>query len=257
MFSKFENIIRSRKRIRIPAQELYSFESLLLFDHIFFAEEREVWKEECYICCDPLEELSDAVYLRLCRHKFHLHCLRKLFQSAHELRCPLCMKHYEHLYPAGAEFKSGVLDVEVYRGEVKMTFQVEDYHCLISLDDNKENKFIMKLLIKAWLRYLLNKDILQSFVACSRDELIDFIKSTLQGTNVIANEVNENLDFYSFIPEVDEEEEEEDDYFDNDDGGFEPWDNEIPVNVNPEKEGDPIVIGDWSDAGYIYIPTRF
>ncbi|ESN94113.1 hypothetical protein HELRODRAFT_180282 [Helobdella robusta] len=196
-----ENVLLSEKSIKIPTEDFFGFRSLLLFDHIFYVSGDEVLDEECCMCCEPLKSSPDAVYLSLCRHQFHLDCLRKLFLRRFPHVCPYC----KHIYATDyRNLDEGLLHTEVYKNEIRMSFEVKEYKCVITFENDEDTETLAGLLMKAFQRQLLTKSVLETFINSHPDEQIDVIKTTLKDKNVVENKVNENLDDYDHQKDEDE-----------------------------------------------------
>ncbi|ESO03096.1 hypothetical protein HELRODRAFT_192112 [Helobdella robusta] len=221
--------ISSKKSFKIPVPEefMFNFQSLLRMDIIFLVGKvADIKEEECCLCSEELLACADVVYLNWCKHQFHLPCLKTLYRKSNrKIICPYCRTIYQ---VARGNLQPGFLDVEICEGNIKMEFKLtennlEKYYCVINLQDNLDGKCLMHLLIKAFLRYLLNEKLLESFskgenVGINRE---DFIKESLKEMNVLPNQLNEELLEEDETDELDVIEHNEEEWIDEDDFGDE------------------------------------
>ncbi|ESN97300.1 hypothetical protein HELRODRAFT_178084 [Helobdella robusta] len=91
----------NKKSIKTPVEHQNSYKNMMKQDFLFLVEENEEIHfkigsdAECCICCDGLGNTPESVYLRDCRHVFHLHCLKRLYLTNNQLKFPFCWTVYE------------------------------------------------------------------------------------------------------------------------------------------------------------------
>ncbi len=49
---------------------------------------------ECSICCESELNSSSCIELNICKHRFHLDCIQRWFQT--KPTCPYCRMNYQH-----------------------------------------------------------------------------------------------------------------------------------------------------------------
>ncbi|ESO04319.1 hypothetical protein HELRODRAFT_172679 [Helobdella robusta] len=178
--------------IKLPVKRKTGYKNMLRQDFIFQMDNENSIKDmDCCICLNKLISAPDVVFLRKCKHQFHLTCLKDIYLNTAKLKCPLCRLMYRLEYGNCLE---GVLEVKTSGDEMRMHFKISEFNCIICLKNNDEGKCLMNLLMKSWQRQLLDRNILESFQKNNLDNKLDVIKSTLEDLNVFENKLNENLD---------------------------------------------------------------
>ncbi|ESO09126.1 hypothetical protein HELRODRAFT_169067 [Helobdella robusta] len=175
---------------RIPMDNPKSYKYMLKQDIIFLVENDDVQVDDrCEICFDSLNELSDMGYLRDCKHRFHLHCLKTLYLSTAVIKCPYCKIVYNLQF---GDCGYSYLFVKLCANNVGLEFNLVEYTLFIDLNNDDDGQCIKHLLIKAFQRQLLNQELLESF--WDNDFSREFIEFKLRDLNVFPNELTNNLD---------------------------------------------------------------
>ena len=61
--------------------------------------------DECYICCDTLNDTDDIVELK-CNHKFHINCILMSYKKAKNKLCPYCRQ------PGGTVIEKNIQNIQ-------------------------------------------------------------------------------------------------------------------------------------------------
>ncbi|ESO02167.1 hypothetical protein HELRODRAFT_161404 [Helobdella robusta] len=189
----FHPVIKDRsysRRIVIPVRYPESYENLLRQDYILQLEDDYANDEDCSICLCSLNNFSDVVFLRKCKHHFHLHCLEQLYSFGKPLKCPYCRRVYKLKY---GKCRSGVLETYFAKNELLIRFALRSFEFIFVFKNNEETRRVTTLLMKAWERQLLNTGILNSLTCSYKMLKLEVIKHTLTRLNVFENQLIDSM----------------------------------------------------------------